>query len=281
MVPKMLAFDVTRVATALLFLFYASWSDYKSREVNDTTWILMAPVGFALTLIEIYLVQPNQLSYYGIPSQLVSYGICFALTVVFSFAIFYSGGFGGADAKALMCLALVLPFYPSNLLNPLFEGTSPISQIVFPFTVFTNAVLISALSAIALLFYNILWRLRTGEQLFATDYENRNFGRKFLVMVTGYKVHIDKLKEQWHVYPLEDIQRTSENMLKRKLILLPKDEGRDAVVERLERAIKNGNIQNGIWATPGLPFLIFVTLGLVLALFFGDIIWVFVRLIFI
>lgn len=277
----MLALDATRVAAALLFLFYASWSDYKSREVSDTTWMLMAPIGFALTFIEIYFFQPSQPSYYGIPSQFVFFGICFTLTVVFSFAIFYTGGFGGADAKALMCLALVLPFYPSKLLNPPFEGTSPISQIVFPFTVFTNAVLLSALSAVALLLYNILWRLRTRKQLFAADYENRSFGRRLLVLITGYKVPVDKLKEQWHVYPLEDIEEPSENMFKRKLILLPKDEGRDAVVERLEKAIKNGTIQNGIWATPGLPFLIFVTLGLALALFFGDIIWIFVRLIFI
>jgi preflagellin peptidase FlaK len=266
------ALDATRIATALLFLFYASWSDYKSREVRDATWILFAPIGFTLTFVEVYFFEP---------SQLTLYGISFALTAAFSLIIFYSGGFGGADAKALMCLALVVPFYPANLLNPLFSGASPISQIVFPFTVFSNAVLLSAFSAVIMVVYNMLWRLRFGRELFTSAYENRSLGRKILILITGYKVSIDQLKQKWHVYPLEDVEEKSQNTFIRKLLVLPKDEGRDATVERLEKAVKAGIIQNGIWATPGLPFLIFVTIGLALALFLGDIIWIFVRLVMI
>ncbi|MCK5563497.1 peptidase A24, partial [Candidatus Bathyarchaeota archaeon] len=33
-----------------------------------------------------------------------------------------------------------------------------------------------------------------------------------------------------------------------------------------------GKIQNNIWATPGLPMLIFITAGLVIALVFGDLV---------
>jgi prepilin signal peptidase PulO-like enzyme (type II secretory pathway) len=33
------------------------------------------------------------------------------------------------------------------------------------------------------------------------------------------------------------------------------------------------------WATPGLPMLIFVTAGLIVALFGGDIVWICIRLI--
>jgi prepilin signal peptidase PulO-like enzyme (type II secretory pathway) len=39
-------------------------------------------------------------------------------------------------------------------------------------------------------------------------------------------------------------------------------------------------IDSYVWATPGLPMLIFVTLGLIVALFFGDIVWLFVRALF-
>jgi prepilin signal peptidase PulO-like enzyme (type II secretory pathway) len=34
-----------------------------------------------------------------------------------------------------------------------------------------------------------------------------------------------------------------------------------------------------VWATPGLPMLIFITLGLIVALLFGDIVWLLVRFI--
>jgi len=261
--------DFSRTALALLFLVYASWSDNKSREVSDKVWVLFAPIGFALTFLEIYFYAYSQLPFYG---------ISFGLTVVFAVIIFYTGGFGGADAKALMCLALALPFYPSNLLSPLSGTPSPISQVFFPFTVFSNSVLLAALSAVAMLVYNVFWHLKTSKELFADNYRNASLGRKILVLITGYKVSINKLKAKWHVYPLEDVEEDAEDKFKRKLIILPKDEGRTAIVERLERAIKAGNIQDSIWATPGLPFLIFVTLGLIVALFLGDIVWICIRL---
>jgi preflagellin peptidase FlaK len=257
--------DLARTALTLIFLFYASWSDYKTREVSDTTWALLAPLALILTFSEIYIYED---------SLFPLYGLCFGLTALFAIIIFYSGGFGGADAKALMCLALALPFFPKSLPEPLFGAISPTSQILFPLAVFSNSVLLAALTAVAMLAYNVLWHLKTGKQLFGGKYENESLGRKILVLITGYRVSISRLKEKWHVYPLEDIDESAEDKPTRKLLVVPKDEGRNALVERLEKAVAGGKIQDSIWATPGLPFLIFFTLGLLLALFLGDIIWI-------
>ena len=57
---------------------------------------------------------------------------------------------------------------------------------------------------------------------------------------------------------------------------MPRDEGRDEIVERLSNAVKNGKINDFVWATPGLPMLIFITIGLIIALLFGDIVWLLV-----
>ena len=256
--------DLARTALALIFLFYASWSDNKTREVSNTVWIVLAPLAFVLTFAEIYFYQF---------AQLPLYGICFGFTALFSIVIFYAGGFGGADAKALMCLALLLPFFPTNLLAPLF-GVSPIQQTLFPLSIFSNSVLLAALMTLVMLGYNVIWRMRTGRELFEGPYENESIGKKILILITGYKASVQKLKDEWHVYPLEDANEDSENGFKRKLVALPKDEGRDAVVERLDKAVKDGKIRDGIWATPGLPFLIFITVGLVLAIFVGDLVWI-------
>jgi preflagellin peptidase FlaK len=261
--------DLARTSLALGFLFYASWSDNRTREVSNTVWIVFAPIAFVLTFAEVYVYQF---------SQLPLYGICFGLTALFAIVIFYAGGFGGADAKALMCLALVLPFYPTSLTAPAFGDISPISHTLFPLTVFSNSVLMAALMTLVMLAYNILWRVRTGEKLFEGKYDNESIGRKTLVLITGYKASVQKLKDKWHVYPLEDANEDSEGNLKRKLVTLPRDEGRDAVVERLDKAVKSGKIHDSVWATPGLPFLIFITAGLVLALFVGDIVWICIRL---
>ncbi|MEM3696455.1 MAG: A24 family peptidase C-terminal domain-containing protein [Candidatus Bathyarchaeia archaeon] len=257
---------LARTTITLSFLFYASWSDYKTREVSNSLWILFAPPAFALTFMELYVYES---------SQLLSYGICFGLTSAFAIILFYSGGFGGADAKALMCLALALPFHPNDLLTPLSTEISPIAQKFFPITVFSNSILMAAATAIYMLFHNIFWHKKTGKKLFE-EHEKESFWRKLLVLMTGYKVSIGKLKEKWHLYPLEDLE-DSEDGFKRKLVLIPKDEERNAIVERLAKAVEDGKIQDMVWATPGLPMLIFITAGLIIALFFGDIVWIFVR----
>lgn len=263
-------FDTARTAIALLFLFYASWSDYRTREVSNTVWILFAPLAFALTFLEIYIYEFSQLTF-----QLSLYAVCFGLTATFAIILFYSGGFGGADAKALMCLALALPFYPENMFSPLLGDASPISQTFFPITVFSNSVLLAASAAIYMFVRNIFWRQRTGRKLFEGAHEDESLGRKLLVLATGYRFPIDRLKEKWHLYPLEDVEDI-KNGVKRKLILLPKDEGRDAIVKRLSKAVETGTISNNVWATPGLPMLIFITAGLIIGLLFGDIVWIFV-----
>jgi len=259
-----------RITLCLFFFIYSSWSDYKTREVSNKVWMLFAPLAFTLTFIEIY-------TNYGF-SQLPSYGICFGLTATFAVILFYSGGFGGADAKALMCLALALPFFPESLLKPLSGEVSPILQAFFPITVFSNSVLLAAATAVYIFLRNVFWHKRTGKKLFEEGYQNESLGRKILVLITGYKVSTNKLKEKWHLYPLEDTEENPEKGFKRKLVLIPKDEDRNTIVERLTKAVEAGKIQDTVWATPGLPMLIFITAGLIIALFFGDIVWTCIRL---
>jgi len=261
-------FTLARTTISLLFLLYASWSDYKTREVSNSVWMLFAPLGFTLTLIEILFYDT---------SILLSYGVCFGLTAAFAIILFYSGGFGGADAKALMCLALALPFFPESLLKPLSGEISPILQFFFPITVFSNSVLLAAATAVYMFLRNVFWHKRTGKKIFEEGHKNESLGRKILVLITGYKVSVERLKEKWHLYPMEDVEETPEKEFKRKLVVIPKDEGRDAIVERLAKAVEARKIQNTVWATPGLPMLIFITAGLIIALLLGDIVWICIR----
>jgi preflagellin peptidase FlaK len=258
-----------RVSLCLSLLMYASWSDYKTREVSNNVWVLFAPLAFALTFAELYLYESSE--------ALFSYSISFGLTAAFAIVLFYTGGFGGADAKALMCLALALPFYPENLLKPLSGETSPISHSFFSVAVFSNSVLLAAATAVYLFFYNVFWHKKTHRKLFDEEHKNEASWRKFLVLITGYRVSVNKLKEKWHLYPLEDIEKNEEEP-ERKLVIISRDENRNATVERLAEAVETGKIQDSVWASPGLPMLVFITAGLIMALFYGDIVWIFVRL---
>jgi preflagellin peptidase FlaK len=262
-------FAAAKVTLSLVFLLYASWSDYKTREVSNRVWMLFAPLALLLSIAELLLYES---------SKLPLFGLSFGITAIIAFVLFYSGGFGGADSKALMCIALALPFSPQTLFTPVLAvGVSPLSQNLFPLTIFSNAVLFAAATGIYMLLYNIIWHKKTGKKTFEGTLATESIGKKIVTLITGYKVSVAKLKEKWHVYPMEDIEEENgENPLKRKLVVIPRDEGRSEIVARLSKAVDAGKIDAYVWATPGLPMLIFITIGLIIALLFGDIVWMLV-----
>ena len=249
-------------------LFYSSWRDYKIREVSNRVWVIYAPIALSLSLSELLLFEPSQLPFYGL-----SFGVTAGLALL----LFYAGGFGGADSKALMCIALALPFAPLALFTPLIaEAISPTSQVIFPITIFGNAVLFAALSGIYMILRNVIWHKKTKSKMFQGTLASESIGKKLIVLITGYKMSVSKVKEKWHIFPLEDVDEQFVN-LKRKLVIVPHDDGREKIVERLSKATEEGKIDGYVWATPGLPMLIFVTLGLVVALLLGDFVWLLVR----
>ena len=261
-------FIAAKVTVSLAFLLYASWSDYKTREVSNRVWAFYAPIALFLSLAELVLYEPSKLSLFG---------LSFGLTAVIAFILFYSGGFGGADSKALMCIALALPFSTETLFTPIFaSGVSPLAQNLFPLTIFSNSVLFAAASGLYMLLRNLVQRATTGKKLFEGSLSTESIGKKMVVLITGYKVTVAKLKEKWHVYPMEDVDDGGESPLKRSLVVVPRDEGRSEIVARLSNAVDTGKIGDRVWATPGLPMLIFVTIGLIVALLFGDLVWLLV-----
>ncbi len=262
-------FVAASVAVTLAFLIYASWRDYEVREVSNRVWVIYAPIALALSLTELLFYES---------SKLPLFAISVGFTVGIAFLLFYSGGFGGADSKALMCIAIALPFAPAILSTPLLVGgLSPISQVIFPLTIFSNGVLFAAASGVYLIFRNFIWHKRTGKKMFVGTLAKEPFWKKLLILITGYKVTVTKLKAKWHIFPLEDVENEFNQSLERKLVVVPHEEGRDKIVERLSQAVDSGKIDTYVWATPGLPMLIFITLGLIAALVFGDIVWLFVR----
>jgi len=257
-------FEGARVFLSLLIFVYASVSDIKKREVSNKVWLIMAPLAFVLTIFQCIVFSPELLQLYL---------LSFVITAVLSVALFYAGAFGGADAKALMCLALALPSYQ----NYLFQSSASFMSPIFSVSVFSNGVLLAAFTVVYAALRNSVWRLRTGRKLFE-GFENESSWRKFLAFFTGYKIKVSDL-EKGHMYPLEDISTKETGESERRLLVFPKDEKVEGIVERILKAKQDGQLQNEVWATPGLPLLVFITAGLVVALVFGDLVWVLLRLI--
>jgi len=247
-----------KIGLSLILLSYASWHDYRKREVPNEVWMLLAPSGLILTLAQIFIASQGSL----IPSLVLSF---FTVTGI-ALVLFYLGVFGGADAKALICLSLILPFPPASLRPPL-GVISPL----FPLSIFDNAILTSALTTVGILAYNLTWSVKAGEKLFE-GLEGESSWKKFLVLITGYKVEPTKFREKPHLIPLERLTEEDNGRITRRLRVFINVNEEETGTENLDRFSEKLN--GKIWATPSLPFMIFITVGLVLTLLLGDaILW--------
>jgi preflagellin peptidase FlaK len=244
--------DYARVLASLSFLSASSWYDYKFREVSNRMWLLYAPTGFALTLLQ-YLIEYMA----GRPPLIfLEWLMSFTLTTGISLGLFYAGFFGGADAKALICLSISIPIYPA--VSPA-RGAALIP--FFPVAALVNAVLASSVLVLALLSYNLVMYLRIGREMFR-GLEHEPLWKKILVFASGVQVNPEKIGGGSHYIPMEYLSKGDDGKVTRHLRVSP------SIEEKLPEEF--GEIGGKIWATPGLPFLIFVTIGFLVALLFGD-----------
>jgi preflagellin peptidase FlaK len=149
--------------------------------------------------------------------------------------------FGGADAKALMALAILVPIEPSISKIPIWAG----SVMPFSWSIFSNSIILFLFIPVSLLFFNIA---------------RRNI--QFPYALLGYKMDIKKAREKF-VWPLEKIVEG-----KRKFVYMPKDFDVDDELTEFE---KNGI--KDIWVTPKIPFMIPLLAGFICAFIFGDILF--------
>jgi preflagellin peptidase FlaK len=228
--------NVIRLITGTLLLTYASYTDIKTRRAANILWVIMAVIGAILVLIQ-YLDGgfPNIWYLVFIPIMIALMYLFFQMRLLF----------GGADAKALMALAILVPIQP--ILGeqlPIWYSFMPGSWIIF-----ANATILFLLIPVSLLIYNI---------------GKRNL--KFPHSLLGYVIPVEKAKQKF-VWPLEKIKDG-----KRKLMYMPK---KFDVDEELAEFEKLGITE--LWVTPKIPFMIPLLIGFLVSFLLGDILLQLVR----
>ncbi len=221
------------IIITLLTLLYASYLDLKKREIDDWVWVVAVLFGFPIMLYDQLVIQGAAYSYLLI--------ISIILTVTLAIG-FYKGGFyGGADAKALITIALLLPLASHGVrIHPFL----PISTLL-------NG-LISSLSILAIMLPLNLYRiLIKKENIF--EGIDENIARKAIALLLGTRIKNPDKYKFWG--PMEI--RTKEG--KRRFNFSPS-------IESFWSQLSSGE-----WATPSIPLVVFITVGFVIDLFFGDI----------
>lgn len=153
---------------------------------------------------------------------------------------------GGADAKALLALSILFPFYPSIGSLPMIDAESATAEILFPFSFI---VLVTA--AIFVAFFPLGFMARN---LSSREFE---FPQGFL----GYKLNAPSIKGR-HVWLMERIVEGKHMTYTRP----KRDENLDKEVELL---VAHG--QKKIWVTPKIPFIIPILAALIFCTVVGNV----------
>ena len=247
--------DFLSILTCISFLTYSSWSDFRTREVSNRVWLIFFPIALSLTFIRVALCQDLfQISILSVFLGLIASAI-----------LLYSGFFGGADVKALICLTVSNPTPPATV-----EPIAGFLHPFFPIALFCNSCLIALSSAAYMALRNLLRMLKGSGSLFS-GFEEEPVWRKMLAFMSGYKIDILELKKKKHLFPMEQVFGRNGKMMRRFRFFVDVEENQEEIFKELEGHVKKRLVPREVWISPGLPMLMFFTLGYVLTVTVGDI----------
>lgn len=196
----------------------------------------MLPV---ITVIYMLYSIESAMLLWSLISILVMMAVAF---ILYYFAIIY----GGADAKAVVVLAVLFPFYP-EIQGLTHWGGDPamleFMEVFFPFSfvILLNAALLTLLLSI---YY------------FALNLKNVNLG--FPEMFFGYRMDIDDIEDSF-VWPMEYYENG-----KRNVKLFPKGMSDGALESLKEKGRRRA------WVSPKIPFLLPMFLGFLISYIIGN-----------
>src|SRR6266487_5266544 len=256
--------DLAALIVSLGVLIAASLSDLKTREVSNRLWIIYAPVSAALFVARVVFV----------PETALILLVSAVATIVVAFLLFQFGAMGGADSKALMCIALALPVAPA-FLSPLWQ--TPLYFYPFPIAILVNSFLLSISMMFILLGKNILSRSSAKKGLFK-GFEKESILRKALVLLTSYKTSFNVLQSKTYLYPAEEVSIVDSKPVRQFHLVASAAEERNKLLNGLESYKEQGLFSDGVWVTPGLPHMVFLTASLLVTVIIGDLMmWLFFR----
>lgn len=224
MIDVLTNYELIGIGLALIMLIVGSIIDIWKREIHDYYWIGFGIFGFLLVFLSSNII-----------ANLLIIG--FALIIApFVILVWRIGLFGGADAFALIALAVIAPLATIS------------DNVVTPFTTLSNAAVLFIIPFIVNLMRNIISQIK-GEQIFEGFDETKT--KKILALLMGYKAKNPKFGFA--------IEKEVEG--KKKI---------DLTIHHAEN--QEFCTTPNTWITPGIPYLLLIMGGFIIQLIYGDII---------
>jgi len=236
-----------RIVACAVMLAIAAIIDFKKREIPDKIWIGFGSFGTLLAVIEFGLNPEGTTG--SIRNSVFLYILGIGIITPIAYAVYKTGLFGGADSKALIAIAVILPTYDFMLYK--IHGFTVL-------TVLTNALIISMSQVIINSTRNLIAMAR-GVPIFEGIDEGA--ARKALAFAMGYR----STSAVGYLFPMEGIDESG----KRKFSFNPARY--DEFVEESQSESQIVVSERGIWVTQALPFIVYIAIGLAITLTIGDI----------
>lgn len=160
---------------------------------------------------------------------------------------------GGADAKALIAISIMFPFYPDIGSLPMIAAENSVSEVLFPFAfvVLVTAAIVVAFTPLAFAARN----LAKGEFAFPQGF-------------FGYKLDAEDAKDR-HVWLMERMEGGTHTKYTRP-------RGDENLSEEIDKLLSAGHSR--IWVTPKVPFIVPMTIAFAFTVVVGDILVLFMSL---
>jgi archaeal preflagellin peptidase FlaK len=231
--------ETLRLLIGAGFLGYAAVLDLRTRRVPNNVWLALGSLALLLFLYDFF--GSGRFSWITVLIALGAIAVMYGLWYIHVLA-------GGADAKAMMALALLVPhailWTVGNHALPLWPSPMPGVLVVL-----ANSVLVFAVAPLVLAAYNLVRR-------------DLHLPSMFL----GYRLPLAKARESW-VWVVDHIDAEG----RRRNTLFPSamsDEDYEANLDRLSAA----GIER-VWVTPKIPFMVPLLIGFVGAFTIGDVLF--------
>ncbi|MFC7072395.1 A24 family peptidase C-terminal domain-containing protein [Halovenus rubra] len=332
---------------------YLAWRDIKTRRVPRRTWYPLIALALVLLVWDTYVLFTGDTTAYDQRLFVIQTAISVFFLIPLAYGFWLLGGFGGADTKAFMTIALLLPTYPEfNLWVFDIQGTLSTLPVVdtevgvFSLTVLANTVLIGALYPVALAAKNGVSGYISPGMFVATPIQAGKATQKYGVLLefvegrlrdvrslsglraqfSWRRLDLDALRMylQWRDLTLAELRDNPERYCDpASLPAEPNPPGNGSIAntdvtatdspkktrgdvgdvpeddpwgaaaflddidgnafgttpEMLRDGLEMLADEDEVWISPGLPFIVPMFFGLVLAFTYGDILFAFLRLV--
>ena len=254
---------LTISATAVLItLLYASARDIRERRVPFRTWYPMLAIG--IPMIGWFYASLLLPGYWNLALFYLAMVMIFSL-LFYSFA--YLHLFGGADAYALIFLSVLVPAFP---FEPFF-GVPPLG--FFPFSVLVNALILNLATPLGIFVYNAVKgnRAPISNMFLGFPVEGKNIANSFGYVMEDIREEDGQITRRFFSF-----REAVRGMMKGSGRVYTLDLRRRPEEYREELSLYSR--AGRVWISYGVPFIVPLTAGMIVALFAGDILFIILQL---